>query len=119
MTSNTKRIVGAAVVLGVVILVVSLFFWGGLFRFDPEEETFWVLIHQKGHWYLEILISGVETLIFDLFIGVVAWQLLLKPYIRDRQARLVAEEHELHGIEDHDHELHESVAHAAKKAAKT
>jgi hypothetical protein len=92
--------------LGIMLLVVAgvcWFFWGGVFRFQPEHgETFWHLLHQKGHWYLEILISGVETILFDLLIVVVGWRFLLKPYIAERQARAVAEDHALHGIEDHD-----------------
>ena len=63
VTRRTLRLlVGIAVVL-VVFIVIALFFWGGLFTFQPEEgETFWHLVHQKGHWYLEVLISGVETI---------------------------------------------------------
>jgi hypothetical protein len=55
------------------------------------------------------MISGVETILFDVIVGVVGWRYLLKPYIADRQARAIAEEHALYGIEDHDHELHESI----------
>ena len=113
VTRRTLRLlVGIAVIL-VVFIVIALFFWGGLFTFQPEEgETFWHLVHQKGHWYLEVLISGVETILFDLVIGLVGWRFLLKPYIAQRQAQAIAEEHALHGIEDHDHDVHESVAHA-------
>jgi hypothetical protein len=92
--------------IGIVLVVVGgvcWFFWGGVFRFQPEHgETFWHLLHQKGHWYLEIVISGVETILFDLLIVVVGWRYLLRPYIAQRQARAVAADHALHGIEDHD-----------------
>ncbi len=109
---NRRLLVGLGVILA-VCLAIYLFFWSGLFKFQPEEgETFWHLLHQKGHWYLEVFISGVETILFDIVIGVVGWRFLLKPYIAQRQAQAIAEEHALHGIEDHDHEVHESVAHA-------
>jgi hypothetical protein len=109
---NRRLLVGLGVIV-VVIAIVCVFFWSGLFQFQPEEgETFWHLLHQKGHWYLEVMISGVETILFDVIVGVVGWRYLLKPYIADRQAKAIAEEHALHGIEDHDHELHESIAHA-------
>jgi flagellar biosynthesis/type III secretory pathway M-ring protein FliF/YscJ len=112
MHRNRRLLVGLGVILAVCV-VVYLFFWSGLFRFQPEEgETFWHLMHQKGHWYLEVFISGVETILFDIVIGLVGWRFLLKPYIAERQAQAIAEEHALHGIEDHDHEVHESVAHA-------
>jgi hypothetical protein len=92
--------------IGIMVLVVAgvcWFFWGGVFRFQPENgETFWHLLHQKGHWYLEILISGVETILFDLMIVVVGWRYLLRPYIAQRQARAIEEDHALHGIDDHD-----------------
>jgi hypothetical protein len=90
-----------------VVAGVCWFFWSGVFRFQPEDgETFWHLLHQKGHWYLEILISGVETILFDLVIVVVGWRYLLRPYVAQRQARAVAEDHALHGIEDHDESAH-------------
>ena len=86
-----------------MVVAVWWFFWGGGFRFHPEHgETFWHLLHQKGHWYLEMVISGVETILFDLLIGVIGWRYLLKPYITERQRRAVAEDHALHGIKDHD-----------------
>ena len=92
--------------IGVILLVVAAvcwFFWGGVFRFQPENgETFWHLLHQKGHWYLEVLVGGVETILFDLVIVVIGWRYLLKPYVAHRQERAVAEDHALHGIEDHD-----------------
>ena len=70
---------------------IYLFFWSGLFRFQPEDgETFWHLMHQKGHWYLEVFISGVETLLFDITIGLVGWRYLLKPYMAQRQAQAIA-----------------------------
>jgi hypothetical protein len=94
-------------VLGVVVFasvatVVWWFLWGG-FRFEPEHgETFWHLLHQKGHWYLEIVISGVETILFDVLIGIIGWRYLLKPYLAERQRRAVEEDHARHGIEDHE-----------------
>ena len=100
-----RRLLIAVAVILLVALGIYLFFWSGLFSFQPEEgETFWHLMHQKGHWYLEVFISGVETLLFDIIIGLVGWRYLLKPYIAHRQAQAVAEDHALHGIEDHHHD---------------
>jgi hypothetical protein len=99
---DRRLLIGLAVIL-VVGLGIYLFFWSGLFRFQPEEgETFWHLMHQKGHWYLEVFISGVETLLFDIIIGLVGWRYLLKPYMVQRQAQAIAADHALHGIDDHD-----------------
>jgi len=99
---DRRLLIGLAVIL-VVCLGIYLFFWSGLFRFQPEEgETFWHLMHQKGHWYLEVFISGVETLLFDIIIGLVGWRYLLKPYMAQRQAQAIAADHALHGIDDHD-----------------
>ena len=96
-----RLLVGIAVV-AVVAVGIYVFFWSGVFRFQPEEgETFWHLLHQKGHWYLEIFISGVETLLFDILIGLVGWRYVLKPYIAHRQAQAIAQDHALHGIEAH------------------
>jgi succinate dehydrogenase/fumarate reductase cytochrome b subunit len=100
---NRRLLIGLGVIIA-VCLIIYLFFWSGLFTFQPEEgETFWHLLHQKGHWYLEVFISGVETILFDVIIGLVGWRFLLKPYIAERQAQAIAAEHALHGIEDHDH----------------
>jgi hypothetical protein len=100
-----RRLLIAVAVILLVALGIYLFFWSGLFSFQPEEgETFWHLMHQKGHWYLEVFISGVETLLFDIIIGLVGWRYLLKPYIAHRQAQAVEEDHALHGIEDHHHD---------------
>lgn len=96
------RLLVGLLLLLLVVGLVYWFFWGGGFRFEPEEETFWHLLHQKGHWYLEILISGVETILFDVLIGVIGWRYLLKPYIAERQRRAVEEDHALHGIDDHE-----------------
>lgn len=97
------RFEAGLVILLIVLAAVGWFFWGGGFRFEPEHgETFWHLLHQKGHWYLEIVVSGVETILFDVLVGVIGWRYLLKPYITERQARAVAEDHALHGIDDHD-----------------
>lgn len=101
---DRRLLIGLAVIL-VVCLGIYLFFWSGLFRFQPEDgETFWHLMHQKGHWYLEVFISGVETLLFDIIIGLVGWRYLLKPYMAQRQAQAIAADHALHGIDDHDAE---------------
>lgn len=98
-----RRFEAGLLILGLVLAIIGWFFWGGAFRFQPEHgETFWHLLHQKGHWYLEIVISGVETILFDVLIGVIGWRYLLKPYIAERQARAVAEDHALHGIDHHD-----------------
>jgi hypothetical protein len=97
-----RRLVVGLAVIALVLAGIYIFFWSGLFRFDPEEETFWNLLHQKGHWYLEMFISGVETILFDIVIGLVGWRYLLKPYIAKRQADAVAKDHALHGLEDHD-----------------
>jgi hypothetical protein len=95
--------VGLAVI-AVVVGGIYVFFWSGWFRFQPEHgETFWHLLHQKGHWYLEVFISGVETILFDILIGLIGWRYLLKPSIAKRQADAVAKDHALHGIEDHNH----------------
>jgi hypothetical protein len=97
-----RRFEAGVVILVLVLAAIGWFFWGG-FRFEPEHgETFWHLLHQKGHWYLEIVISGAETILFDVLIGVIGWRYLVKPYITQRQARAVAEDHALHGIDDHD-----------------
>lgn len=91
-------------VIAVVLGGIYVFFWSGWFRFQPEHgETFWHLLHQKGHWYLEVFISGVETILFDILIGLIGWRYLLKPYVTRRQADAVAEDHALHGTEDHNH----------------
>jgi hypothetical protein len=102
-SASVRRLVVGLAVIALVLAGIYIFFWSGLFRFDPEEETFWNLLHQKGHWYLEVFISGVETILFDIVIGLVGWRYLLKPYIAKRQADAVAQDHALHGIEDHDH----------------
>ena len=102
---SLRRLVVGLVVIAVVMGGIYTFFWSGLFRFHPEEETFWNLLHQKGHWYLELFISGVETILFNVLIGLVGWRYFLKPYITKRQADAVAEDHALHGIEDHDRDV--------------
>jgi len=103
-SASGRRLVVGVAVIALVLAGICAFFWSGLFRFQPEHgETFWHLLHQKGHWYLEVFISGAETILFDILIGVVGWRFLLKPYIIRRQADAVAEDHALHGIEDHDH----------------
>ena len=103
-----RLLVGIAVV-AVVAVGIYVFFWSGVFRFQPEEgETFWHLLHQKGHWYLEIFISGVETLLFDILIGLIGWRYVLKPYIAQRQAQAIAQDHALHGIEAHANDVEES-----------
>jgi hypothetical protein len=38
----------------------------------------------------EIAISGVETILFDVLIGLVGWGSVLKPYIAQRQAQAIA-----------------------------
>jgi hypothetical protein len=101
---DRRLLIGLALIL-FVFLGIYLFFWSGLFKFQPEEgETFWHLMHQKGHWYLEVFISGIETLLFDIIIGLVGWRYLLKPYMAHRQTQAIAQDHALHGIEDHDHD---------------
>ena len=106
-----RLLVGIAVV-AVVAVGIYVFFWSGVFRFQPEEgETFWHLLHQKGHWYLEIFISGVETLLFDILIGLIGWRYVLKPYIAQRQAQAIAQDHALHGIEAHTNDVEESGEH--------
>jgi hypothetical protein len=101
---DRRLLIGLGLIL-LVFLGIYLFFWSGLFKFQPEEgETFWHLMHQKGHWYLEVFISGIETLLFDIIIGLVGWRYLLKPYMAQRQAQAIAQDHALHGIEDHDHD---------------
>ena len=96
-----RLLVGLAVIV-VAVAGLYVFFWSGVFRFQPEEgETFWHLLHQKGHWYLEIFISGVETILFDILIGLIGWRYVLKPYIAHRQAQAVAQDHALHGIHAH------------------
>jgi len=101
-TRPRVRLALGTLILVLVVAVICWFFWGGAFRFQPEHgETFWHLLHQKGHWYQEIVISGVETILFDVLIGVIGWRYLLKPYIAQRQQRAVEEDHALHGIDDH------------------
>ena len=108
LRSMRRLLVGIAIV-AVVAVGIYLFFWSGAFRFQPEEgETFWHLLHQKGHWYLEIFISGVETLLFDILIGLIGWRYVLKPYIAQRQAQAIAQDHALHGIEAHAIDVEES-----------
>jgi len=102
-SASGRRLVVGIIVIAVVLVGIYVFFWSGWFRFQAEHgETFWHLLHQKGHWYLEVFISGVETILFDILIGLVGWRYLLKPYIAKRQAAAVAEDHALHGIEEHD-----------------
>jgi hypothetical protein len=106
--SERRLLVGVAVIV-VAAVGIYLFFWSGLFTFQPENgETFWHLLHQKGHWYLEIFISGVETILFDILIGLIGWRYLLKPYIAQRQAQAVARDHALHGIDAHANDVEES-----------
>ena len=103
-----RLLVGVAVV-AIVAVGIYVFFWSGVFRFQPEEgETFWHLLHQKGHWYLEIFISGVETLLFDILIGLIGWRYVLNPYIAQRQAQAIAQDHALHGIDAHTNDVQES-----------
>ena len=64
---------------------------------------------RKGHWYLEIFISGVETLLFDILIGLIGWRYVLKPYIAQRQAQAIAQDHALHGIEAHANDRDQAV----------
>jgi hypothetical protein len=98
-----RRLWLAFFVFLLVAAFIYWFLWGGGWRFDPEHgETFWHLIHNKAHWYLELVITGVEIILFDLLIGIIGWRFLLKPYIAERQKRAVEEDHALHGIEDHD-----------------
>lgn len=104
-SASGRRLVIAVAVIGLVLGGIYVFLWSGLFQFQPEHgETFWHLLHQKGHWYLEIFITGVETLLFDILIGLIGWRYLLKPFIETRQADAIAEDHALHGIEDHGYE---------------
>ena len=85
--TDRRLLIGLAVIL-VVCLGIYLFFWSGIFRFQPEDgETFWHLMHQKGHR------RGA---------GLVGWRYLLKPYMAQRQAQAIAADHALHGIDDHD-----------------
>jgi hypothetical protein len=101
-SASGRRLVVGIIVIAVVLVGIYAFFWGGVFRFQPEHgETFWHLLHQKGHWPLEVFISGVETILFDILIGLVGWRYLLKPYIARRQADAIAKDHALHGIEEH------------------
>jgi flagellar biosynthesis/type III secretory pathway M-ring protein FliF/YscJ len=102
-----RLVVGLAVV-AVVAVGIYVFFWSGVFKWQPEEETFWNLLHQKGHWYLEVFISGVETILFDILFGLIGWRYVLKPYIAQRQAQAVAQDHALHGIEAHTNDVEES-----------
>jgi hypothetical protein len=106
--SGRRLLVGVAVIL-VAVVGIYLFFWSGLFKFQPEDgETFWHLLHQKGHWYLEIFISGVETILFDILIGLIGWRYVLKPYIAQRQAQAVTQDHALHGIDAHADDVEDS-----------
>ena len=103
-SASVRRLIVGLALIVVVLGGIYVFFWSGVFGFQSEHgETFWHLLHQKGHWYLEVFISGVETILFDILIGLVGWRYLLKPYIAKRQADAVAQDHALHGIEDHDH----------------
>lgn len=98
---SLRRLVVGIAVAALVAVGTYVFFWSGVFKWQPEEETFWNLLHQKGHWYLEVFISGVETILFDILIGLVGWRYVLKPYIAQRQAQAVAQDHALHGIDAH------------------
>ena len=106
---DRRLFIGLAIIL-LVVLGIYLFFWSGVFKFQSEDgETFWHLMHQKGHWYLEVFISGIETLLFDIIIGLVGWRYLLKPYIAQRQAQAVAADHALHGIEHHEEDAQAGI----------
>jgi hypothetical protein len=109
-SASVRRLIVGLALIVVVLGGIYVFFWSGVFGFQPEHgETFWHLLHQKGHWYLEVFISGVETILFDILIGLVGWRYLLKPYIAKRQTDAVAQDHALHGIEDHDHAMERRV----------
>ena len=34
--------------IAVVAVGIYVFFWSGVFKWQPEEETFWNLLHQSG-----------------------------------------------------------------------
>ena len=114
MKKRLQLIAGITIVLG-VILAGYLFFFQNDGYWVGGGESFSELLHDKGHWYLELFIGFIEIVIVDVLLLFVGWKLLLKPYIAERHAQAIAEEHDLHGIEEHDHELHEKVAHLKGK----
>lgn len=71
------------------------------------HETFWTLLRDPAHWLFEIFLM----VLFDGLVGLLIWKRWLKPYWDRRQAAIRKEEHELHGIEDHDHDAHEAMMH--------
>jgi len=43
-----------------------------------QPETFWTLLHNGAHWQFELFVGLVETLVIDVFIGLLAWPWIKK-----------------------------------------
>lgn len=43
-----------------------------------DQETFWTLLHDKGHWEFELFVGFVEMLVFDVLVGLLLWPFIKK-----------------------------------------
>jgi hypothetical protein len=43
-----------------------------------QPETFWTLLHDGAHWEFELFVGLVETVIFDVLIGLMLWPFVKK-----------------------------------------
>lgn len=73
-------------------------------------ETYWELMRDPSHWFFELTLEVLTSLVFGFVVAKLAWP-RFKRYVTSLQSRAISEEHDIHGIEDHDHELHEEMAH--------
>lgn len=60
-------------------------------------ETYWELMKSPGHWWFELTLELLTTLVFSLLIAKFLW-----PSIKSHITKTtIEEEHEHHGFEDH------------------
>lgn len=106
---NSHKWLNVLAFVGTVALVIGTwyFFFGNHSFWAEDGESFGELWHEKGHWYLELAIGTIQIFVIDIFIGLVVWRLVLKPYLANRHrtdiAEIVEAEHDIHDYE-HDHE---------------
>jgi len=61
-SASVRRLIVGLAVIVVVLGGIYVFFWSGVFGFQPEHgETFWHLLHQKGCQLCERYESDGET----------------------------------------------------------
>lgn len=63
-------------------------------------ESFWTLLKDPGHWLFE----GFVTLVLDVVVGYLVIRKWYPKIKKKWQAEIRAEEHEIHGIDVHEHE---------------